>query len=578
MSETKAAEVNPDNFPVPVHAENGLVDMFAHAFEKGKETPVFRDDPVQRRQLGLTGNGALSFADLRTHVSHFSAYVQTVGLKPGDTIICQLPNTAEHVVLMLGALDAGLNVAPVPFWWRRAELDPWITALQPQALLTVGKAQSQNYSERFCQLAIDQLSIRFIFGLGTDLADGVSPLEPVLDGNYPANASHAIQGSDTMTDASPYTLSDATPEFGQIVLAGAEGQPVFHGIPQLMATAKLHRDVLDLGSEDSLLNSFPLSGLSGLGGILFAWLASGATLHLHHPFDLDGFVTHLLEHEISYTCLPPRLGGQLLTRYSQGGELENLRKLSFLYHPHQTDEPVNVPSTSSVEQFDILNLNEWALPIRRRPGGDKDDGEAVDSLLNALLFQPVSVTGQHPIECRFKGRFRQGHPSSGSNVKGRLFVRGDSVGRTQAAVATKISGQDARSVSAWTDTGLTCVPAQSSGDEISFLSPHNHIVSGSVLFEAEELDCLYQSYPDFADVAVFSRNDPIFGRKLCAAYVPAAGCRPGLVEFISHMRARDISPLKLPDTIFAVDMVPRSPGGDVDRSELERRFSGKTVS
>ncbi|MGI9378563.1 MAG: AMP-binding protein [Methyloligellaceae bacterium] len=565
MSETESVEISPAEHSGGDRDRDGLMGLFAHAFEKAAETPIVKDNPIQRRQFGLIGDSQLSFADLCVKVSHISDYVKSVGLKSGDTLLCQLPSTVENIVIILGALKAGLNVAPVPLWWRHGDLDPWITTLQPQALLTLGKTHLQNHSHRLCQLAVDHMSIRFIFGLGEELADGISPLEPVLDGAYPANAMHAED------------LSDDIPEFGHIIFAGSKGQPVFHGISQLMATAAMHRDILDLGPQDALLSCFPLSGLSGFGGMLFPWLASGATLHLHHPFDLDDFVANLGEQKISYTSLPPHLGENLLKRYGQGRELKHLRKLGFLYHPHQIEASANIPIVSGMEQFNILNLNEWALPICRNCRKETGSGEPPGDVLGPILFNPIKSVGSSLFECRLKGRYRQSHQSSEANLKGQPIVRGESVGLTRIAAVAEVNNRDEDATFPWTDTDLTCVPSEYSDHEISFLSPDDVMVTGSVFFEADELDSLYQSYPGFADIAVFSRIDPVFGQKLYAAYVPAEGCQPRIDEFINFMYARDVSALKLPNDIFAVKQVPRCSGGQVDRAALSKLFEDQRI-
>ncbi len=103
-----------------------------------------------------------------------------LGLKPGDRIAIQLPNIAEQVLSLLAAWRAGLSAVMLPMLWRRREIGIAADLLEPKALLGVGQFAGGYMSEMLCDVAVTQLSIRYVLGFGDNLADGVTSLDELL--------------------------------------------------------------------------------------------------------------------------------------------------------------------------------------------------------------------------------------------------------------------------------------------------------------------------------------------------------------------------------------------------------------
>jgi long-chain acyl-CoA synthetase len=85
-------EINPDIFA-------SLKDLLEDTFQKYAD-----------RQAFICMDKAITFAELEKLTHDFAAYLQGLGLQPGDRIAIQLPNILQYPVAMYGAFRAGLIV------------------------------------------------------------------------------------------------------------------------------------------------------------------------------------------------------------------------------------------------------------------------------------------------------------------------------------------------------------------------------------------------------------------------------------------------------------------------------------
>ena len=85
-------DINPEGF-------KSITDVFHQACKRYADMPAFTS-------IGYT----LSYRGLEQRSAHFAAYLQQLGLQPGDRIAVQLPNVTQYPVVVFGALRAGLIV------------------------------------------------------------------------------------------------------------------------------------------------------------------------------------------------------------------------------------------------------------------------------------------------------------------------------------------------------------------------------------------------------------------------------------------------------------------------------------
>ncbi|HOP64824.1 MAG TPA: AMP-binding protein [Spirochaetota bacterium] len=85
-------EIDPDRY-------SSLVDLFEQCVRRYSDLPAFE-----------SFGKILSYSDIDRLTRDFAAFLQKKGLKKGDKIAIQLPNTLQYPVALFGALRAGLTV------------------------------------------------------------------------------------------------------------------------------------------------------------------------------------------------------------------------------------------------------------------------------------------------------------------------------------------------------------------------------------------------------------------------------------------------------------------------------------
>jgi mycobactin salicyl-AMP ligase len=91
---------------------------------------------------------------------------------------------------------------------------------------------------------------------------------------------------------------------------------------------------------------------------------------------------------------------------------------------------------------------------------------------------------------------------------------------------------------------------------------------GGVLIDIRELDRIYGDFPDFLDAAAFTIDDPVMGERIFAAVVPLPGAAPGEPEFRAYLESLEISPVKFPEKLVVVSVIPRDAQGRVLRGDI----------
>jgi len=244
-------------------------------------TDLLREHAFARpRHVALVvGESVLSYAELDTLADRVAASFQRDGLGPGDAIaICALTST-RYVAVFLGALRAGVAVAP---------LAPSVT---PESMASM-RADAQ---ARW--LFVDAAALAVLTGQ-SDSADCIA-----LDAAAPGLAFDAWL---LPADAHPETVR-VPPEapFNIIYSSGTTGVP--KGIVQShdMRWAHVARSAnYGYGPESVALLATPLYSNTTLVA-LFPTLAFGGTLVLSPKFDTAQYLELAERHRMTHTMLVP---------------------------------------------------------------------------------------------------------------------------------------------------------------------------------------------------------------------------------------------------------------------------------
>jgi non-ribosomal peptide synthetase component E (peptide arylation enzyme) len=332
-------------------------------------------------------------------------------------VAIQLPNVVESVLVLLGVLRAGLIAVPVPLLWHRADLVRALGRIGVRALVVPRRVGTVDHGDLAAHVAAETFAIRFLFGFGDPLPDGVVSLNDVFDAPVtavgpgerwgdPANHVAVVTFEVTSDGIIPLARSHA-----QLAAAGA---------------------VCELEAGTRIISGASISSLAGLACGILPWLLSEGTLVLQHPFSADVFALQRDRERCTLAVVP----GPVLSTLADAQLLGSAAVLALWRTPERCP-PANRPLTDPGRTIvDLWAFGEIAVVVRRRgPNGYPE----APALVSGGLYQArgVEATRSHA---------------------GTLALRGAIVPRHQFPLGTERGGSLRLKIdeNGFVDTGYPC--------------------------------------------------------------------------------------------------------------------------
>jgi AMP-binding enzyme len=308
-------------------------------------------DPLNKQRVTGQPPKRLTFAQANRAISALSAHFIEAGLPVNSVIAVQLPNTVEYMLTVLAAHRAGLIVAPLPLLWRQAELTVALNRTGARAIVTSGKIDGVSHADLAMNAAAEAFSIRHVCGFGSDLPEGMASLDLALWSESGTTRNVNQDGRRAAIISFDVTADGflAVPRTHLNLIAGGLSLSLEGNVPQ----------------GATLMSAFAPSSFAGLTSSLVAWLLSGGTLALHHPFDAETLYEQINSHGCDALIAPAQLAMRL-------GDLDLPSRLPTLRHvtglwraPEQvTSSPLWPPQQTTLT--DVYLFGEAGLFGARR--------------------------------------------------------------------------------------------------------------------------------------------------------------------------------------------------------------------
>lgn len=262
----------------------------------------------------------LTYGEADRAISGIAARLRALGLLTDSVIAIQLDNTVDSVVALLGVLRAGMIAAPLPVLWRQQEMVQALSPIGPKAIITAGRIGAYAHVDIAMQVAAELFPVRHVCAFGSELPDGIVPLDDVF-------AAPSVDLADAARLDHPAAhvavVTFETGPKGYAAVARNHGELIAGGLSAFLESG--------LPSDVSILSTIPLSTFGGLCATLMPWLLSGGTLHLHHGFDADAFAKQCAEVGSGALVLP----GPVLTALAEAGQLDEASHVLALWRASQ---------------------------------------------------------------------------------------------------------------------------------------------------------------------------------------------------------------------------------------------------
>jgi long-chain acyl-CoA synthetase len=497
---------------------------------------LVREHARQRPEHPALSDNAqtLSYAALNALMDRVAAALQREGLQPGDAIAICAASSVRYAALYLGALRAGVVVAPIA---------PSVTRDNFDAMLRDAGAQWLFVDRHAADLLPDGLPGARVVWLddklrGTPFAAWLAP-----EGSRPA----------------PVEVQPEWP-FNIIYSSGTTGTP--KGIVQShgMRWTHVRRGLsYGYGPESRTLLSTPLYSNTTLV-VFFPTIAFGGCVRLMAKFDAARYAAIAAEQRTTHTMLVP-------VQYQRLMALPNFD--SFDLSSFQVKFCTSAPFHAALK----------ADVVKRWPGGLVEFYGMTEGGGTCILN-----AHEHPDKLHTVGQCASGHDIRLIDEAGNELpegATGEVVGHSPGMMTGYHGRPDQTREAEWFDaSGKRFIRTGDVGrfDADGFLvlmdRRKDMIISGGFNVYPSDLETLLRQHPAVADVAVVGVPSEQWGETPVAFVVRAPGAETGEAELTAWHNERSGKTQRLSGLVF-MDELPRSAIGKVLKRELRDRFTAQ---
>jgi len=498
-----------------------LSDLIRGHAQQQPDLPALRDEQQ-----------TLSYQDLDRLMDRVAASLQRDGLQPGEAIaICGL-NSTRYAALFLGALRAGVVVAP---------LAPSSTAQSLASML--GDAQVRHL---FLDQAAQDLVPEGNAALQCISLDGVAPGQGFADWLAPQGAR-----------PQPVTLAPEAP-FNIIYSSGTTGTP--KGIVQShgMRSAHVSRGVLyGYGPHNTTLLATPLYSNTTLV-VFFPTLGFGGCVQLMAKFDAQRYLQLAQQHRVTHTMLVP-VQYQRIMALPQFGDYD----LSSFRFKFCTSAPFRAELKADV-------LARWPGCLTEFYGMTEGGGSCI---LDAHL---------HPEKLHTVGQAAEGHDIRLIDEEGREVGPGEAgevVGHSPGMMTGYHRQPEKTREAEWFDAaGKRFIRTgdvgrfDADGFLVLFDRRKDMIISGGFNIYPSDLEAQLRAHPAVDDVAVVGVPSEQWGETPVAYVVRSQGHAAQPEEIMAWYNQHAGKTQRLSDLRW-IDELPRSAIGKVLKRDLREAYA-----
>jgi acyl-CoA synthetase len=523
-------------------------------------------DPLNREALVDGPVRTLTWMQADEEVSRLAQVLLDEGIRAGDVVGVQLPNTIEIAVAFLAIVRIGAIVAPFPVQYRSWELTHLSNVASIRFFITATRIGQRPAAAEIAGLRDQVPSLQAVAAFGADPPEGAVDLDARM-----AEAGDCSRLAAYLTGCSPDPNDCVTICWTSGTESTPKGVQRTHYDWLAMCTSTVEGPYLT--ADDVLLNPFPMVNMAGINGMFLPWIKVGGLLVQHHPFDLATFLAQIEQYRATYTVAPPALLTTLLHNESllAQADISSLRMLGSGSTPLAPSLLQGWHDQYGIEIINFYGSNEGIALL----GLPKD---IPDPSVRALYFPRYGAVGRTwSYSMAQWTRARLVDPLTGAQITetgqpGELQIKGPGVfpGYLPASGVPDPFEPDG-----FLRTGDILEIAGDNGEYLHYVDrSKDMVVRGGMKISAAELESFVAGHPKVADVAVVGYPDEVLGERACAIVVPRPGETVTLEEIVAYLRDVGIATFKLPERLEIRAELPRNPLGKILKRDLRAELRG----
>jgi cyclohexanecarboxylate-CoA ligase len=495
----------------------------------------------------------VTYRELGRLVDRLAAALVGLGVRRGDVVTLQLPNSWQLVAMCLACARAGAVPGPVVPIMRRREVE-FMTRLTASPVYVARAAfRGFSYADMSAEVAAAVPTLRHRVLLDGAGVDGALDFARDLLGAGPP-------GADPPGAHPPAELDEresGPDDPAQVMFtSGTTGEPkgVVHTNNTLYAMNRAQAEVLRLSPDEVTAMGSPTTHQAGYTwNFLMPLLLGGTSVHVD-AWDPDLMLQIIEEERVTFFMGAPTFLADLIE--AQRRRPRDLSSLTTFATGSAPIPPVVVEQARDVlgcRVYALWGMTENGCVTITRPEqpplrAAESDGTAVPGMEVRIVPDPSVAASGAPGEV------------------GRLQVRGagqcTGYFNRPEAYAAALTGDG------WFDTGDLARDDGYGGIRIAG-RVKDLISRGAEKIPVVEVEAALLRHPAVRDVAVVGYPDDRLGERACAVVVPArAGDPPALGDLTGHLDALGMAKHYWPERLEIVDALPKTPSGKVQKFRL----------
>ncbi len=489
--------------------------------------------------LAITGAGGdVSYSELRDRVEKLAGGFYHAGIRPGDVVAVQLPNTRDYIESFLALCWLGAVLTTLYMTFRDNEFKNQLTHSRAKAVIVPDTIGDFAAAETALRMRTDIATLQTIIVAGTPPA-GAMDLASLFE-----------TGTGLPKDLPPPNASDP---FLLLYTSGTTSSP--KGVPlnyhQMLSNARFGVTEHDIRPGDVVMSAAPFGHLYALYSVQMA-LCAGAAIDLLPMFSPPAFIEAAAKDRPTHVFAgPAHLAACLGMGLFDKADLGSIR-VTVLSGSAVPPELVRscAPYFSGGAITQLWGMTETQAGLYTRPG---DDPEI--SATSAGRESPgtsVRIAGADGKELA-------------ASEEGELQVRGPSV------FAGYYNNPEA-TAAAFTSDGYfrSGDLARKDGDGNVTLSGRlkEVINRGGVKYNPQEVELLIDQHPAIAQCAIAPVPDERLGERACCYAVLKPGTDLALEDLCSFLSGRGLAKHKLPERLELRTELPMTATRKVIKGQL----------
>jgi acyl-CoA synthetase (AMP-forming)/AMP-acid ligase II len=496
-------------------------------------TADLRAHPGQTVRLwSKTTPRQVTFRQLDVLSRRAAAGLRARGVRAGDRVVYQLPNSVEAAAAFLGITALNAVLVPVAGFYGRKELIDIVTATQASVLITTARHGSRNYLEELRDSRAEMPTLETVVLCG-------SPSVP-----------DAIAFSDLVDTAPLGETTRAAPEdpclFAFTSGTSGRSKAVVHTHRSLGAEVRHHLNVMVPRGATPQIMASPIAHAAGMTMGLLAPLHRGEPINYVDAFDIDFMLD---------VCARERLA-------PGGGAAVFLSAL--IDHPRFTDEIAErmgyvVLGGSIVPQALVDKAAARGIAVLRSYGSTEHPTIS-SGVLTDTAEQRRSTDGRMLPGVEVVVKLADGNRAP-FGVEGEIYSRGPERSAGYLDVGENEGSFDADGWLATGDIGIL----DAAGHLAITGRAKDLIIRNGYNVSPAEVENALMTCPGVGEVAVVGVPDDRTGERAIAFVTPTASTIPTLADLTSHLADVGMAKPKWPEELRIVDSFPRTASGKVQK-------------